>query len=218
MEIANIVLEYIRALVWPIIVITILLLFRKEVIALIGRVRKLEFPGVGLIDLSKEVQEGEELKQIVVEQFEASPVPETKEKIVSISSTEASKRMIELGLIGSPSGFDTSYYKNLALENPIAALAVLRLEIEVLFKNVARGFKVQINDHDPALIVLGTLRKANAITSEQLVLAQKIWQICNAAVHGSKISAEEAISVIDMASALKDQYVRWLSWGFEGIR
>lgn len=218
MEIANIVLEYIRALVWPIIVITILLLFRKEVIALIGRVRKLEFPGVGLIDLSKEVQEGEELKQIVVEQFEASPVPETKEKIVSIPLTEANERMIELGLRASPSGLDISYYRSLALENPIAALAGLRLEIEVLFKNVARGFKVQINDHDPALMVLETLRKANAITSEQLILAQKIWQICNAAVHGSKISAEEAISVVDMASALKDQYVRWLSWGFEGIR
>ncbi len=220
MEIANIVLEYIRALVWPIIAITGLLLFRNEVSGLIGRIRKVELPGGGAINIGQEIHEAKVISKEVVKQKLKIPIPmlEGKEHIPSIPLTDANARMIELGLRPSPSGLDISYYRNLALENRYAALGGLRLELEILVKNLAKGFKVQIDDRDPALMVLQKLLNANAITSEQLSLAQKVLQICNAAVHGSTISLEETNSVIDLASVLKDQYIRWLSWGFGDTR
>jgi len=40
--------------------------------------------------------------------------------------------------------------------------------------------------------------------------------ICNAAVHGQKITKEQALRVFEMSPVLINDYVSWLSWGFKG--
>lgn len=46
-------------------------------------------------------------------------------------------------------------------------------------------------------------------------LAMKVLQVCNAAVHGTPVTREEAGEVIGVAEVLADQYLAWLSWGFD---
>jgi len=45
MEIAKLILEYIKTLVWPTTVIIMLILFHTQVISLFGRLKKADFPG-----------------------------------------------------------------------------------------------------------------------------------------------------------------------------
>jgi hypothetical protein len=45
-------------------------------------------------------------------------------------------------------------------------------------------------------------------------LAQKIFNVCNQAMHGRFVSREEAEEVIKAAEVLFAQYLAWLSWGF----
>ena len=122
--------------------------------------------------------------------------------------------MLELGLRPSFSGLDMSYYREFADEDANLALAGLQMEVEVLARNLAQGFQLTVSDGDTAGTLLRRLFDENAITVEQFQLAQKIVQMCNAAVHGRRVTREEANAVIDVAQALADQYVAWLSWGF----
>jgi hypothetical protein len=46
-------------------------------------------------------------------------------------------------------------------------------------------------------------------------LAQKVLEVCNAAVHGQPVSHEQAKSVIQSVEVLADWYLAWLSWGFD---
>ena len=39
--------------------------------------------------------------------------------------------------------------------------------------------------------------------------------ICNAAVHGEKISKSQAIDVFEMMPVLIQDYISWLDWGFK---
>ncbi|MHC4503121.1 MAG: hypothetical protein ACYTFI_07440, partial [Planctomycetota bacterium] len=64
-------------------------------------------------------------------------------------------------------------------------------------------------------VVLGRLRDKGAITDYQYRLAQKIIRLCNAAVHGTQVSREDAESVISVARVLTDDYLAWLGWGFD---
>ena len=128
--------------------------------------------------------------------------------------TEANARMIKLGLQPSPSGLDMAYYRNIAAQDPNLALAGLRIEIDIIAKNLARGFHIEVGSHDTGARLLQRLRDAGAITTEQLQLTLKVLRLCNAAIHGEIVSREQADEVIDLANTLRDQYLRWLSWGF----
>jgi hypothetical protein len=108
-----------------------------------------------------------------------------------------------------------TYYRNLADQDPNVALAGLRIELDVLARNLATGFKVPIERQDTGGRLLRRLYDHGAITSEQMQLGLKVLQVCNAAVHGQPVSHEQATSVIQSAEVLADQYLAWLSWGFD---
>ena len=40
-------------------------------------------------------------------------------------------------------------------------------------------------------------------------------RLANAAVHGTQVTVEQANAVIDIATVLTQQYLAWLSWGFD---
>jgi hypothetical protein len=129
--------------------------------------------------------------------------------------TEANARMLSLGLQPSPSGLEMSRSFDLAQQDPNLALAGLRMELETLARNLAKGFKIDVGHHDSAGTLLRRLLDKSAITSDQYGLAQSIVRLCNAALHGTRVSREEAETVIDAAKVLAKDYIEWLSWGFD---
>jgi hypothetical protein len=208
MEIARLVLEYVEVLVWPIVAITIVLLFRSQLESILWRLRKADFPGGVSLDFQQGIQEAKILSEQVAKHLEQ------QEQRPSIPMTEANARLVSLGLQPSPSGLDMGYYRGLASQDPNIALAGLRIEVDILGKNLARGFRINIDPSDTGIRLLQKLRNSGAITTGQLELALKVVQLCNAAIHGETVSREQANAVLDVADILRDQYLSWLSWGF----
>lgn len=211
MEVANLILDYIRALIWPAVVVAVCLLFRPELIALLRRIRHAKLPGGVVVDLEEEIRDVKVLSRKVQEE----PRPEDGRRGPLIPLTEANTRLMQLGLRPSPSGLDMRYYRNLADQDPNVALAGLRIEIDVLSKNLAKGFNVEVDERAAGARLLRLLYEAEAITSDQMQLAMKVLNVCNAAAHGSPISRAEAEDVISSAEVLANQYLAWLSWGFD---
>lgn len=176
------------------------------------RIRHADLPGGVGIDLDQEIKEAKSLSAKVQEQ----PVPAERQRArPAIPLTEANARMLQLGLRPSPSGLDMSYYRTLADQDPNVALAGLRIEIDVLARNLAKGFKLPASDRESGARLIRRLYDAGAITTEQMQLTLKVLQVCDAAVHGMPVSREDADDVIGVAEVLADQYVAWLSWGFD---
>jgi hypothetical protein len=107
-------------------------------------------------------------------------------------------------------------YRKIAESDPTLALAGLRIEIEILAKNLATGFKLdEPKTAEPITSLLRRLREKGAITAEQADLARRILTLCNRAIHGQGMSREEALDVIDAASVIASDFLKWLSWGFD---
>jgi len=211
MEVANLVLEYIKVLVWPIIVFSLALVFRASLTELFSRLKKADLPGDVSLDFSEELKEAKILSKKVEEQ----PEKEEHKKIPSIPLTEANSRLISLGLQPSPSGLDMKYYRDLTNQDPNIALAGLRIEVDILAKNLAKGFNVKVSERDNGMRLLRLLHEEGAIFLEQMQLAQKILALCNAAIHGTKVSQSQALEVIGFMEVLRKDYIHWLSWGFD---
>ena len=210
MEVARLVLEFTQALVWPLVALVAIFIFRKPIVAILHRLKGADLPGGVSLNFEQEIRDARELSREV----QSEKPPKGKMAAPSIPLTEANARMISLGLQPSPSGLDTNQYRSLAEQDPNLALAGLRMEFEIQARNLAKGFNVPTVAHDSAGTLFRKLHDHHAITNQQFQLAQKIIRLCNAALHGTILSREEAESVIDIAKVLADQYVAWLSWGF----
>lgn len=229
MELAKLILEYLSVLIWPAAIVTICLVFRRQVAALLNRIRHAELPGGVAVDLDQEIKEVKALSAMLQEQHQEimevkalsanvqeKPAPHYEKRgRPAIPLTDANARMIQLGLRPSPSGLDISYYRSLAQQDPNVALAGLRIEIDILARNLAKGFRVPMDNRDSGGRLIRRLYDAGAITGEQMQLTMKVLSVCNAAVHGTTLSREEADDVIASAKILSNQYLAWLSWGFD---
>jgi len=211
MDIAKLVLEYVKAIAWPATVFGLSLLFRGEIKRVLARLRKAVLPGGVSVDLQEEVQQVKELS----EKVQSTPAPERTRTTPGIPLTEANARMIKLGLAPTLSGLDIAYYRTRVETDPVLALAGLRIDLETLVRNLAAGFKLPLQRSGPILRLLARLKEAGAITSDQMELAQRIFNVCNQAIHGRFVSREEAEEVIKAAEVLFEQYLAWLSWGFD---
>lgn len=212
MEVARLVLEFIQTLVWPVVALVAIIIFRKPIVAILNRLKGADLPGGLSLNFEEEIRDARELSREV----QSEKPPEGKRSAPSFPLTEANARMISLGLQPSPSGLDTNQYRSLAEREPNLALYGIRMELEIQARNLAKGFDVPTERHDSAETLFRKLHDHHAITLQQLQLAQKIIRLCNAAVHGiTVVSREEAESIIDVAKVLADQYVAWLSWGFD---
>ena len=85
-----------------------------------------------------------------------------------------------------------------------------------MLRNLAAGFKAPISERYSAGSIARELGQRGAITPVQFRLIMAIIKLCNAAIHGRRVSLEEAGEVLDVAAVLRDQYVSWLTWGFPG--
>lgn len=211
MQVSALILEYIRTLAWPFVVVLLSLVFRKDLRAVIGRVRKAELPGVAF-DFGEEIREA----KIISARVETAPPPQKKREAPAVPRTEANARILSLGLQPSPSGINLGQYRDVAAQDPALALAGLRVEVDVLTRNLVRGFGLPIEDRESVAIRVRRLLEGDAITTDQAALIRKILDLSNAAVHGRPVSYSEALAVIDIAEVLAAQYLDWLSWGFSG--
>src|SRR5437016_12438736 len=126
MELAKLILEYVKVLAWPTTTIIFVIAFRTPLTAILARLRKAALPGGVSIDFQEEIQKAKELSR----QVDAVPVPADRRRTPAIPLTEANARMIGLGLQPVSSGLDMSYYREIAESDPTLALAGLRIELE----------------------------------------------------------------------------------------
>jgi hypothetical protein len=211
MEVAKLILEFTKALAWPLAALILALLFRAPLTAILSRLRKAGLPGGVSLDFQDEIQEAKQLSKEV----EALPAPPDRPKMPAIPQTEATTRMMALGLKPTSSGLDMSYYRDITQTDPTLALAGLRMEIEILARNLAVGFKLASKTSESIGSLLRRLHERGAITSEQMDLARRILDICNKTIHGQSVTQHEALDVIDSAEVLVRDFLAWLSWGFE---
>ena len=210
MELAKLILEFVKALAWPVAVLAIALIFRREIRAIMARIRKAALPGGVSIDFEEQILETKQLAT----RIEATPPPLTRPQTAVLPLTEANSRMISLGLKPTPSGLDLSYYKSIASNDPTLALAGLRIELEILVRNLAKGFKLDAPTYESPSRVLKRLLDASAVTQDQFSLGKRVLSLANQAVHGRTVSRREAEEIIEAAQVLVDDYLAWLSWGF----
>jgi hypothetical protein len=214
MEIAKLVLEYIQALIWPGIILFIAIYFKNETSALLGRIKSATLPGGVSFDLNDKIQEVKALSNEVQETVSAKQ--ERNKGKPTIPLTEANSRLIKLGLRPSPSGMDMNYYLDIASQDPNLALAGLRIDVDILVRNLAKGFGIPVDDKRNSTVrILKKLLEDNCIYQSQYELAVKVLSLCNQAIHGSPMTYEQAQSVIVSAEALVDDYIAWMSWGFD---
>jgi hypothetical protein len=189
--------------------ITVIILFRVDLIALLARLRKAALPGGVTLDFQEEVEAAESLSAEVRKEQGTQ-----EERRAPLPLNELNERLLSLKLQPSPSGLDFGFYRTLAKQDPNLALAGLQMEFETMARNLAAGFNVPLNAREGLGRLLPRLLKAGAITAQQAKLGESIVSICNQAVHGTPVLEIEAEKVIDVADALREQYIRWLSWGF----
>src|SRR5581483_4359835 len=197
---------FIKVSIWPLVVILLVALFYRQLSALLGRIKSANLPGGVILDFDKEIQEAKELSK----KTKPPKPPKGVKRQPVIPLTEANARMIKLGLQPSLSGLDLTRYRILANEDANWALAGLRMEIETMVKNLAKGFRVGFDEREPTSVLLRKLRSNGAITENQFQLIRKVLDLCNAAVHGRFITKSEADAVIDISETLSEQYVSWL--------
>ncbi len=211
MELSKHILEYIQVLIWPITIFIISILFRRQIIGLFERITKVELPGG--ISIETELMEGRKLADLV----ENNRDEKVKSLIVekrNISDSEANKRMLDLGLTPSPSGLDIRYYENIALNDTRLAIAGLRIDFELMIKNLAKGFNVSFSNRDSNTIILKRLLSDSKITYRQYELLLIVLNVATKAIHGEDISMEQVQEILNISKVLIDDYIAWLYWNF----
>jgi hypothetical protein len=211
MELGKLILEYIKALAWPVTVIFLGLSFHKPLSAILRRIKKAGLPGGVSLDFQEQIQEVQDLSQKLIE-APASPPLQTEP---NVSASDTNKKMVALGLEPMKSGLDIKYFRDLAKFDTTLALAALRIELETLFKNMIEktlgkeGDKIRSS---VSAISLARLMGENRIIpSDEADLAVKILKVCNRAIHGKNVSDYDAEVVIDASANILDRYRIWLS-------
>lgn len=216
MEVAKLILEFVQAAIWPSVVVLALYFFKGEVKLLLKRLASVKIGDHSVEFFQSELDKAQELSADV----RTDPdVPEEKRERIAaapkIPLTDANTQMLKHGLRPSPSGLELAYYREIADRDPALALAGLRIELEIIGQNLAKGFNVDIPQRASVTTIFRALADAHAVTNKQYNLVQSITRLANSAVHGAPITRDDANAVIDTADVLRDQYLAWLGWGFQ---
>lgn len=217
MVVARLVLDYLETLAWPLLALLVIILFRKElraILGLLGRLSRAGLPGGVSLDFKNDLLQAQQLGVIAEQAPSPSAIPDRNSPMVPLNRVNA--RHFQLGLRPTQSGLDLDYYVSIARQDPNLSLAALRMELEVMVSNLAKGFDIQVDPRDGVGRILRKLLNEGAVTKEQVDLGMVVLRLCNAAVHGEPISSADAIKVIQLVqSTLAEDYIRWLSWGFD---
>lgn len=220
MEIFELIIKVLEIIVWPSVVIIIMLVFKNSLSGLFTRLTKANLPGDVTLSFAEGIKELEEVSERVKNAPPKEGITKISVKNLTLATPDErdskfNSRLISLGLRPSPSGLDMEYYKNLTYLDPTLALAGLRIEIDLLARNLAKGFNISINKRETGASLIRKLYASGAITREQMDLTHKVLSLCNMAVHGEPVTRSNANNIIEIAEILSSDYKLWLSWGFD---
>ncbi len=205
MDVAKLILEFVKVLAWPTVVVIGVVLFRLELSALIASLEHLKLPGGAELDWKRQVREAEQ----AAERVDATPRAATSP--TQPAQAQLSSRLQEHGLLSSPTNYDWEYYSKLAESDPNLALAGLRMEIERMLQNMARVSGVE---YDPFRTTpnrfIGLLRSKDVLGPEEYDLLRSVISVANAALHGRDVTEGDAQRTIQSASAFKDSYLAFM--------
>jgi len=207
----TLIMNLIQILCWPVVVIILFLSLRKPIIQFISHINEAEFPGgIKLKSINREIEKAESITTEIKSEVEKANthLPEEVKK-------DPNELMESVGLEKSPSNLDIKYYYDLVENNPSIALAGLRMDLEIMIRNLSKGFRIRTDNNSTIGQLLEVLINNSAITTNQYRLIKIILNICNAAVHGQSITKAQAINVLDMTPILINDYISWLNWGFK---
>lgn len=206
MVIAKLVLEFVKALAWPTVVMIGIALFRHELSALIATLEHLKLPGGAELDWKRQVREAEQ----AAERVEASP------RVAAIATSAAQTQLLSrfqlYGFNPSQTNYDWSYYSKLVDTDPNLALAGLRMEIERMLQNMAKVAGIEYDQFrtSPGRLI-GLLRSKQVIEPDEYELLRSVINVANAGLHGRDVSAEDARRTIQYAEAFKDSYLAFIA-------
>jgi hypothetical protein len=213
-ELLKIILDFIGTIIWPITSLIIILIYRKAILRLVDRARKIELPGgIALEAVEEDIEQAKELA-IEIKSDRNPEVQNLIDKEGDKLESEANVKMIQRGLMPSPSGLNLDYYRDLAQSDPRLALVGLRIDFELMLKNLAKGFKIPIEEKIPVFKIISKLFNEGVITNKQYEFINAIFRISNSAAHGAEISLKQVYEVLDIGQVLVDDYLAWLDWGF----
>ncbi|MGI4750540.1 MAG: DUF4145 domain-containing protein [Janthinobacterium lividum] len=212
-ELLKIILDFIGTVIWPIIIVILVSLFKTQIREFFTRAKKLELPGGFSVEIENDIQQAKELATEIKTDRKPEIEKFIKEKGVRFQS-DANMKMLQLGLTPSPSGLDLNYYKSISETDPRLAIVGLRSDLEIMLRNLAKGFSISIKEKDSAAKIVSLLYENGAITSKQFEFMNTLFRIGNAAAHGIQISREQTIEVLEIAEVLVKDYIAWLYWGF----
>jgi len=216
MGIATLILGYVQALVWPIVVLTSMLLFRTQLRTILWRLQRADLPGGVSLNIQQEVEAASALARRAAQQV--GRVPLAVSGRTTHARLDVNERALALGLQPSPSALNFATYRALAAHDPNLALAGLRIELEILLSNMARRFTPGVPAAAPAAHVLQDLRDSGVLSADQARLIQHIMRLCTAAIHGAVVIREQAETILDAATVIRDAYLRWLVWEADAER
>ena len=165
--------------------ISIVLFFGMSVPVLARYLRKAKV-GSAEFEFKEEIRETEELVEASVEQAKKSEKAKKTEQGKPVTRFET---------------FKLSAAKELLASDPVLALAALRIEIEKRVKSMERA-GVQFGKVSSLSSMIKMLKTWGGLSKEQVEAIARIVNMCNKAIHGYKVSQEEAEEIIDLAEAL----------------
>lgn len=184
MDALTFVSNLISSVVWPLIVVSIVVLLRKplrELIRDLGRrLRSIKFPG-GEAEFSQELAEIKE------------------------AADEANLPPVEAVPTGAPLllgvEVDISQWARLAELSPTAAISEAWRQVENAMREAARRFDIPESETRSAIALIRALGKRQALSPDTVAIVSDLRGIRNTAAHGMKveISQSDAIEYISLA-------------------
>ena len=190
-EVAKLVLDYLRVLVWPALTLLVLMNFQGELVQLVSRMTKWSGPGFSaeFADKAKEMEsEAELITDLVLD---------------GGRFTDGwNESLLKAGLTAVPGAFNFERYQEIAKENPNLALAGLRTDLEVMLKNFATINNSASQTMSGSGRIILSLSKQGLLDESMTALAFEVNSLCNRAVHGEKIRVSDALSVLEAGERL----------------
>ncbi len=212
MEIAKLILNYLRILVWPVTVVGLAIYFRRPLVAASARLRRATLPGGVSLDFQEQLQKVQSLSE------EVNVLPSRKPNLalpVAVKAPEKIKTpnqlMVELGFEVLPSDLDIGYFLTIAKSDTTLSIAALRIELESVFRSFVKGLQLPLErPNETTRNLVKMLHKHGALDHLEYALAETILNACNKVVHGERISFDQANDLIRSADVFFRRFEEWL--------
>jgi hypothetical protein len=150
------------------------------------------------------------IKRIKIGEFEAEIDPEEVKRVTA----EVARQVPEIrpsGTMEEPPAIGA--IRELAKTDHVIALAKLRIELETTLRRLRSRSRVgqSISPHTPLPQIIRDLAADDILPRDMTPSIRDVLAICNRAIHGEAIRAEDAKSVIEAGTELLQAFERLLS-------